>query len=64
MIDRDLFASELVIRAGREAVRVMEIPIRLAEKRAARDQPRRSACRTCCKGMAKLTYAIRTGRKS
>lgn len=33
VIDRDLFSSELVIRAGR-AVRVIEIPIRLTEKRA------------------------------
>src|SRR5207237_5563481 len=33
VIDRDLFASELVIRAGREGVRVMEIPLRLAEQR-------------------------------
>ena len=33
VIDRDLFASELVIRAGR-SVNVMEIPITLAEKRA------------------------------
>lgn len=33
VIDRDVFASELVIRAYREGVRVREIPVRLAEKR-------------------------------
>ena len=33
VIDRDLFTSELVIRAGRAGLRVVEIPIRLAEKR-------------------------------
>src|SRR5262249_36053454 len=33
VIDRDLFASELVIRAGLSGVRVIEIPIRLDEKR-------------------------------
>jgi hypothetical protein len=61
VIDRDLFASELVIRAG-QVVRVMEIPIRLAEKRApAINLTKRVP--NVLKGMAKLTYAIRTGRK-
>jgi glycosyltransferase involved in cell wall biosynthesis len=61
VIDRDLFASELVIRAG-QVVDVMEIPIRLAEKRApAINLAKRVP--NVLKGMIKLTYAVRTGRK-
>jgi glycosyltransferase involved in cell wall biosynthesis len=33
VVDRDVFASELVLRAGLEGKRVVEIPIQLAEKR-------------------------------
>lgn len=33
VVDRDVFASELVIRAYREGVRVREIPVQLREKR-------------------------------
>jgi glycosyltransferase involved in cell wall biosynthesis len=33
VVDRDVFASELVLRAGLEGCRVMEIPISLREKR-------------------------------
>ena len=33
LVDKDLFASELVIRAERGGVRVVEIPIRVLEKR-------------------------------
>ena len=33
VVDRDVFASELVIRAYREGLRVHEIPVRLMEKR-------------------------------
>lgn len=32
-VDRDVFASELVIRAYRESLRVIEIPVRVLEKR-------------------------------
>ena len=32
-VDRDVFASELVIRAYREPLRVVEIPVRVLEKR-------------------------------
>ncbi|MEO6777796.1 MAG: glycosyltransferase family 2 protein [Kofleriaceae bacterium] len=61
VIDRDLFASELVIRAGQQ-VRVMEIPIRIAEKRApAVNLVKRVP--NVLKGMVKLTYAVRMGRK-
>jgi glycosyltransferase involved in cell wall biosynthesis len=59
VIDRDLFASELVIRAG-QAVRVMEIPVRLAEKRPpAINLVKRVP--NVLRGMAKLTYVIRFG---
>jgi glycosyltransferase involved in cell wall biosynthesis len=34
LVDRDLFASEFVIRAERGGVRVTEIPVRVLEKRA------------------------------
>ncbi|HEX4455500.1 MAG TPA: glycosyltransferase family 2 protein [Kofleriaceae bacterium] len=61
VIDRDLFASELVIRAG-NAVRVIEIPIRLAEKRPpAINLVKRVP--NVLRGMAKLTYVIRFGGK-
>jgi glycosyltransferase AglD len=33
VIDRDLFASELVIRCGRAGIGIIEVPVRLAEKR-------------------------------
>lgn len=33
LVDKDLFASELVIRAEREGVRIQEIPVRVLEKR-------------------------------
>ena len=33
VVDRDVFASELVIRAARTNLRVVELPIRVAEKR-------------------------------
>jgi len=34
LVDKDLFASEFVIRAQRAGVRIVEIPIRVLEKRA------------------------------
>jgi glycosyltransferase involved in cell wall biosynthesis len=62
VIDRDLFASELVIRAGRGGLRVLEIPVRLHEKRppAIRLVKR---VPNVLRGMAKLTYVIRFGGK-
>jgi len=62
VIDRDLFASELVIRAGRAGLHVLEIPIRLHEKRppAIRLVKR---VPNVLRGMAKLTYVIRFGGK-
>ena len=61
VIDRDLFASELVIRAGQQ-VRVMEIPIRLAEKRPPAINLVKRVPRVLS-GMAKLAYVIRFGGK-
>jgi len=58
VIDRDLFASELVIRAGRGGLRVVEIPVRLAEKR----RPAINLVRRVphvLKGLARLTWVIR-----
>ncbi len=62
VVDRDLFASELVIRAGRAGLRIVEIPIRLAEKR----QPAINLGKRVphvLKGLARLTWAIRFGGK-
>ena len=62
VIDRDLFASEFVIRAGRGGVRVLEIPIKLAEKRPPSIHLLKRVPNTL-RGMAKLTYVIRFGGK-
>lgn len=62
VIDRDLFASELVIRAGRAELDVLEIPIRLSEKRPpAINLVKRVP--NVLKGMVKLTRVIRFGHK-
>jgi len=61
VIDKDLFASELVIRAG-QRVRVIEIPVRLHEKRPPSIALLRRVPNTL-RGMAKLTYVIRFGGK-
>lgn len=63
VVEHDLFASEFVIRAGRDGVRLVEIPVRVAEKRPpainlARRVPGVFA------NLAVLTYAIRVrGRR-
>ena len=62
VIDRDLFASEFVIRAGRSGMRVIEIPIRLDEKRPPAINLVKRVPRVL-QGMAKLTYVIRFGGK-
>jgi glycosyltransferase involved in cell wall biosynthesis len=62
VIDRDLFASELVIRAGRSGLSVLEIPIRLDEKRRPAINLVKRVPRVL-QGMAKLTYVIRFGGK-
>jgi glycosyltransferase involved in cell wall biosynthesis len=60
VIDRDLFASELVIRAGRAGLRVVEIPIQLAEKRPPAINLVRRVPRVLS-GLARLTWTIRFG---
>jgi glycosyltransferase involved in cell wall biosynthesis len=58
VIDRDLFASELVIRAGRAGTHVVEIPVLVAEKR----RPAINLVRrvpAVLGGLARLTYVIR-----
>jgi glycosyltransferase involved in cell wall biosynthesis len=58
VVDRDVFASELVIRAYRQGLRVLEIPIQLHEKR----QPTVRLFRrvpNVLKNVARLVYVIR-----
>jgi len=62
VIDRDLFASEFVFRAGRAGVRVLEIPVKLHEKRPPSIHLVKRVPATL-RGMAKLTKVIRFGRK-
>lgn len=60
VIDRDLFASELVIRAGRAELSIIEIPVRLEEKRP----PAINLFKRVpgvMRGLAKLTWVIRFG---
>ncbi len=61
VVDRDLFASEFVIRAGRDAIKVTEIPVSIAEKRPPSiDLARRVPA--VLKGLGRLFVAIRLGR--
>ena len=62
VIDRDLFASELVIRASRAGLHVLEIPIRLHEKRPPAINLTKRVPHVL-RGLAKLTYVIRFGGK-
>lgn len=62
VVDRDLFASELVIRAGRSGILVVEIPIVVAEKRPPAINLTRRVPRVL-KGLATLTYVIRFKRR-
>ena len=58
VVDRDVFASELVIRAYRAELRVREIPVRVLEKR----QPSINLTRrvpNVLRNLARLTWAIR-----
>lgn len=58
VVDRDVFASELVIRAYRAGLRVQEIPVRVLEKR----QPSINLTRrvpNVLRNLARLTWAIR-----
>src|SRR5262249_13890524 len=58
VVDKDLFASEFVVRAGREGKYVVEIPLRVHEKR----KPSINLTKrvpNVLKNLAKLTYVIR-----
>lgn len=62
VIDKDLFASELVIRAHRDDVSIIEIPVRLAEKRP----PAINLAKRVpgvLRGLVKLTRVIRFGQE-
>ena len=61
VIDKDLFASEFVVRAGRAGIQVVEIPVRVQEKR----RPAINLARrvpNVLKNLVRLTYAIRVKR--
>jgi glycosyltransferase involved in cell wall biosynthesis len=58
LIDKDLFASELVIRAERAGIRMKEIPVRVLEKRPPSIHLFRRVPNVL-KGVAKLFVAIR-----
>ncbi|MEE2779072.1 MAG: glycosyltransferase family 2 protein [Myxococcota bacterium] len=62
IVDKDIFASEFVIRAERQKFRVMEIPVAIEEKRPPSINLFRRVPHVL-KSLAKLTWAIRvTGR--
>ncbi|MBH25458.1 MAG: glycosyl transferase family 2 [Myxococcales bacterium] len=58
VVDRDLFASEFVIRAGRMSFRVVEVPVEVIEKRAPSIALTRRVPNVL-KGIAKLFWVIR-----
>ncbi len=58
LVDKDVFASELVIRADRGGVRTKEIPVRVIEKRPPSINLFKRVPNVL-KSVAKLTYAIR-----
>jgi glycosyltransferase involved in cell wall biosynthesis len=61
VVDRDLFASEFVIRAGLTGVGIQEIPVTIVEKRTPSiDLFRRVPA--VVKGLGRLFVAIRLGR--
>jgi len=63
VVDKDLFASEFVVRAGREGKKVVEIPLRIHEKR----KPSINLFKrvpNVLKNLVRLTVAIRLNRKA
>jgi glycosyltransferase involved in cell wall biosynthesis len=61
IVDKDVFASEFVIRAYRADLRVEEIPVRVLEKRMPSINLSRRVPNVL-KNLAKLTWAIRVRR--
>lgn len=60
LVDKDVFASELVIRADRAGVRISEIPVRVMEKRPPSINLLRRVP-AVLKQLTKLTWSIRLG---
>ncbi len=58
LVDRDVLASELVVRAYRAGLRIREIPVRVLEKRAPSINLTRRVPNVL-KNVARLTWAIR-----
>jgi glycosyltransferase involved in cell wall biosynthesis len=58
VVDKDLFASELVIRAGRKGLRIQEIPIELEEQRSPSIHLARRVPRVM-RDLARLVVAVR-----
>lgn len=58
LVDKDVFASEFVIRADRGGIRIREIPVRVMEKRPPTINLYKRVPNVL-KNVAKLTYAIR-----
>jgi hypothetical protein len=58
VVDRDLFASEFVIRAERAGIAIREIPVRIKEKRAPSIHLLRRVPNVL-QNLGKLVYAIR-----
>jgi glycosyltransferase involved in cell wall biosynthesis len=58
LVDKDVFASEFVIRADRGGVKIKEIPVRVIEKRPPSINLFKRVPNVL-KSVAKLTYAIR-----
>jgi glycosyltransferase involved in cell wall biosynthesis len=61
VVDKDLFASEFVIRADREGLNVVEIPVEVVEKR----KPSINLMKrvpNVLRNMARLTYVIRLNK--
>jgi glycosyltransferase involved in cell wall biosynthesis len=58
LVDKDVFASELVIRADRGGINIKEIPVRVIEKRPPSINLFKRVPNVL-KSVAKLTYAIR-----
>jgi hypothetical protein len=61
VVDRDVFSSELVIRADRAGLKMLEIPIRVMEKRPPSINLVRRVPQVV-KSLARLTWAIRVVR--
>jgi glycosyltransferase involved in cell wall biosynthesis len=61
IVDRDVFASELVIRAERAGLRILEIPVRVMEKRTPTINLVRRIPRVIS-SLVRLTLAIRANR--